>query len=88
MKCKTANLWGHQWLDTKTDPFRPAEEGEEILSENIPYLSAIGALVYLPNQTRPDISFTVNLLARYNTMERDRTLVQIPQTHRRPWIII
>jgi hypothetical protein len=53
-------------LDTKTDPFRPAEEGEEILSENIPYLSAIGALMYLSNQTRPDISFTVNLLARYS----------------------
>ncbi|RVW88003.1 Retrovirus-related Pol polyprotein from transposon TNT 1-94 [Vitis vinifera] len=33
----------------------------------IPYLSAIGALMYLANCTRPDIAFSINLLARYNS---------------------
>jgi hypothetical protein len=30
-----------------------------------PYLSVIRALMYLANDTRPDIAFVVNLLARY-----------------------
>ena len=30
-------------------------------------LSAIGTLMYLPDCTRPDIAFTVNLLARYSS---------------------
>jgi hypothetical protein len=36
------------------------------LGPEVPYLSAIGALMYLVNCTRPDIAFAVNLLARYN----------------------
>ncbi|KAM1401329.1 hypothetical protein ACFX2F_028484 [Malus domestica] len=47
------------------DPFRPKEDDEEILELEVPYLSAIGALLYLAQCTRPDISFAVNLLARY-----------------------
>ena len=46
--------------------FRPKEDEEEILEPEVPYLSAIGALLYLAQCTRPDISFVVNLLARYN----------------------
>ena len=34
-------------IDMNKDPFRPREEGEEILSQEFPYLSAIGALMYL-----------------------------------------
>ena len=33
----------------------------------MPYLSAIGVLMYLANCTRPDIAFSVNLLTRYSS---------------------
>ena len=47
------------------DPFRPKEDNEELLGPKVSYLSAIGALMYLTNCTRPYIAFLVNLLARY-----------------------
>jgi hypothetical protein len=53
-------------LEKDTGPFRPRQEGEEVLGSEYPYLSAIGALMYLANNTRPDITFAVNLLARYS----------------------
>ena len=53
-------------LDVNKDPYRPQEDGEEPLGPEFPYLSAIGALMYLANCTRPDIAFSVNLLARYS----------------------
>jgi NurA-like 5'-3' nuclease len=53
-------------LEKKTNPFRPHQEGEEVLSSEYPYLSAIRALMYLTNNTRPDITFVLNLLVRYN----------------------
>ena len=54
-------------LDVKNDPFRPCEKGEELLGPKVPYLSDICALMYLANCTRPDIAFSVNLLARYSS---------------------
>jgi hypothetical protein len=54
-------------LDVNKDPFRPRENDEELLGPEVPYLSAIGALMYLAGHTRPDISFAVNLLARYSS---------------------
>ena len=36
------------------------------MGPHVPYLSAIGALIYLANSTRPDIAFAVNLLARHS----------------------
>ncbi|XP_070015867.1 secreted RxLR effector protein 161-like [Nicotiana sylvestris] len=54
-------------LDMNKDPFRPQEENAELLGPEIPYLSAIGALMYLANTTRPDITFSVNVLARYSS---------------------
>ncbi|KAJ9554079.1 hypothetical protein OSB04_018124 [Centaurea solstitialis] len=54
-------------LDPKKDPFRPHENEEELLGPEVPYLSAIGALMYLANNTRPDISFLVSLLARFSS---------------------
>ena len=53
-------------LEIDKDPFRPKEEDEEVLGPEVPYLSAIVALMYFANCTRPDIAFAVNLLARYN----------------------
>ncbi|KAJ9540031.1 hypothetical protein OSB04_026537 [Centaurea solstitialis] len=53
-------------LDIKKDPFRPKEDDEEILSPECSYLGAIGALLYLAQCTRPDISFAVNCLARHS----------------------
>ena len=46
-------------LDMEKDPFRPCDDGEEILGPEVPYLSAISALIYLANCTRPDIAFAV-----------------------------
>ena len=37
-----------------------------LLGSEVPYLSAIGAPMYLANYTRPDIAFLVNLLVRYS----------------------
>ena len=54
-------------LEVDKDPFRPKEENEKLLGPEGPYLSVIGALMYLANCTRPDIAFSVNLLARYSS---------------------
>ena len=53
-------------LNVKNDPFRLCEKGEELLGLEVSYLSTISALMYLSNCTCPDISFSVNLLARYS----------------------
>ncbi|KAL6521280.1 hypothetical protein OROGR_017849 [Orobanche gracilis] len=54
-------------LEKNKDPFRPKEKGEELLDREVSYLSVIGALMYLANCTRPDIEFSVNLLARHSS---------------------
>ena len=38
-------------LDVKNGSFRPREDNEEVLGLEVPYLSAIGALIYLANNT-------------------------------------
>ena len=53
-------------LDAKKDPFRPKEENEALLGPEVSYLSVIGALLFLAQCTRPDIAFSVNLLARFS----------------------
>jgi hypothetical protein len=52
-------------LGKETDQFRPKQEGEEVLRPEYPYLSIICVLMYLANNTRPDITFAVNCLARH-----------------------
>ena len=59
-------------LDVEKDPFRPRDDGEEVLGPEVPYLSAVGALMYLANCTRPDIAFAVNLLARHSAVPTKR----------------
>ncbi|KAL0311264.1 UNVERIFIED_CONTAM: Retrovirus-related Pol polyprotein from transposon TNT 1-94 [Sesamum angustifolium] len=59
-------------LDVNKNPFRPPTHNDEILGPEVPYLSAIGALMYLANNTRPDIAFSVNLLARYSSTPTKR----------------
>jgi Reverse transcriptase (RNA-dependent DNA polymerase) len=54
-------------LDVKKDPYRPQKNNKKVLGPEVPYLSAIGALMYLTNNTRPDIIFFVNVLARYSS---------------------
>ncbi|XP_057965518.1 secreted RxLR effector protein 161-like [Malania oleifera] len=53
-------------LDVKMDLFQPQEDDEEIIGSEVPYCSAIGALLYLANYTKLDIAFAVNLLARFS----------------------
>ncbi|XP_074342802.1 secreted RxLR effector protein 161-like [Apium graveolens] len=59
-------------LEPDKDPFRPREDDEEVFGPEIPYLCVIGALMYLANNTRPDIAFAVNLLARFSSASMDR----------------
>ena len=40
-------------LDVTKNPFRPPESDSEILGPEVPYLSAIGALMYLSTHARP-----------------------------------
>jgi hypothetical protein len=64
-------------LEADKDPFRPKEEDEQGLGPEVPYLSAIGALMYLANCTQPDIAFSVNLLARYSAAPTRRHWVDV-----------
>ena len=54
-------------LDINNDPFRPQEKDEEILDDETLYLSAIGELMYLANNTRLGTYFAVNLLVRLSS---------------------
>ena len=50
---------------TKEDSPKTPEECREM--ENIPYINAVGSLMYLATMTRPDIAYTVGVLARFNS---------------------
>ena len=54
-------------LEPYKDPFHPKESDEEILDPKVSYLNAIGALMYLAQCTRSNITFAVNLLARFSS---------------------
>ena len=69
-------------LDPKKDNFHPKEENEALLGLEVPYLSAIGALLYLAQCTRPNIAFSVNLLARFNSAPTQRHWNDVKHTLR------
>ena len=59
-------------LDIHKDPFQPRENDDELLGDETPYLSAIETLMYLANNTRPNIYFAISLLARFSSsLQRD-----------------
>jgi hypothetical protein len=68
-----------QSLDKEKDISWPWEEGEEILGPEYPYLSLIGALIFLANSTKPDIAFAVNLLARHSAASTKRHWTEAKQ---------
>ena len=53
-----------QHIQQDQSPQTP-DEVEEMRS--VPYISAVGSLLYLAIATRPDIAYTVGVLARFNT---------------------
>ncbi|KAI3692362.1 hypothetical protein L6452_32176 [Arctium lappa] len=69
-------------LDVEKDPFRHPTDNEDILDPEVPYLSAIGALMFLAGHTRPDISFSLNLLSRYSSCPTKRHWNGIKQIFR------
>ncbi|XP_048631007.1 secreted RxLR effector protein 161-like [Brassica napus] len=54
-------------VDLEKHPFGPKKPDKETLGPEVPYLSAIGALMYLASHTRLDISFAVSLLSRFSS---------------------
>lgn len=54
-------------LDPKKDKFRLADDNEEIWEPEVSYMSTINPLLYLSQYTRLNISFIINLLARYSS---------------------
>jgi len=54
-------------LYVNKNPFRSAEKDEELLGDEVSFLSVIRVIMFLVNYTLPDITFVVNSLARYNS---------------------
>jgi hypothetical protein len=69
-------------LDIEKDPFRPRGGEEEVLGPQVPHLSAIGALMYLANNSQPDIEFAVNVLARHSATPTKRHWVGVKSIFR------
>jgi hypothetical protein len=66
-------------LKPESDVFGPRRDRESILGDKYPYKEAIGALLYLANCSRPDISFAVSVLARYSSEPTQRHWTGVKQ---------
>ena len=45
----------------------PKTSEDKAEMKNIPYINAVGSLLYLALLTRPDIAYTASVLARFNS---------------------
>ena len=45
----------------------PENEQERAEMSEVPYINAVGALMYLATCTRPDIAYTVSQLGRFSS---------------------
>lgn len=54
-------------LHVNKDPFQPKKRMRNFFGHEALYLNAIVALMYLANTTRPNITFSINLLSRYSS---------------------
>ena len=52
---------------TLSTSMAPKTEAEMAYMRTVPYINAVGALMYLAQSTRPDIAYTVGVLARFNS---------------------
>ena len=60
-------------IDPNVELAKPTEDAtaeERKHMATVPYMSAIGSLLYLAQATRPDLSFAVSLLSRYSSDPR------------------
>jgi hypothetical protein len=72
----------HRNLFPDKDIYAPTRDGEAPLDAKFPYLSALGALLYLAMGTRPDISFAISFLARFSSNPAERHWRGIKQVFR------
>ncbi|GKD88800.1 hypothetical protein Tco_1364307, partial [Tanacetum coccineum] len=69
-------------VNVENDYFQLTNDDKEILGQKVPYLSAMGALLFLSCHTRLDILFPLNLLARYSSCPTRRHWSGVKQIFR------